>query len=255
MQISKLDDPRSNQPCGEKGQRPRRPLADCKLRKTYQGILQCYKIFINFENLLFEKKQIFRKEKWEKGPETANKLRHASGPTPSATLNMGDPNMGKTTSSSSSTGTKNRSTENQKLIANQGISKGGNKPAIGKNYNRKRVVRVHELDQWFKATFGYWPSNSKEPILVDMGKVGQVLHYIQEVSIFRGQPVCGFDVEKVHQDKVAAFFKMREVNNQMGNQFAQYVSFVLTNSQTYVIDTRALMAKGWMWVPTNMTSH
>uniref|UniRef100_A0A915KTK7 Uncharacterized protein n=1 Tax=Romanomermis culicivorax TaxID=13658 RepID=A0A915KTK7_ROMCU len=29
----------------------------------------------------------------------------------------------------------------------------------------------------------------------------------------------------------------------MGNQFAGYVSFALTNSQTYIIDTTTLMAK------------
>uniref|UniRef100_A0A915KRZ9 Uncharacterized protein n=1 Tax=Romanomermis culicivorax TaxID=13658 RepID=A0A915KRZ9_ROMCU len=88
-------------------------------------------------------------------------------------------------------------------------------------YNLKRVVRVHELDQWFKATFRYWPANPKEPILVDLGKASQVLHYIGEVSIFRGHPVCGFDVEKVHQDKVVALFKMREVDNPIGKQFAR----------------------------------
>uniref|UniRef100_A0A915LAF7 Uncharacterized protein n=1 Tax=Romanomermis culicivorax TaxID=13658 RepID=A0A915LAF7_ROMCU len=32
--------PRSDQLFGAKGQRPRHLLADCKLRKTYQGILQ-----------------------------------------------------------------------------------------------------------------------------------------------------------------------------------------------------------------------
>uniref|UniRef100_A0A915I696 Uncharacterized protein n=1 Tax=Romanomermis culicivorax TaxID=13658 RepID=A0A915I696_ROMCU len=40
-----------------------------------------------------------------------------------------------------------------------------------KDYNIKRIIRVHELDQCFKGTFGYWLANPKEPILVDMGKV------------------------------------------------------------------------------------
>uniref|UniRef100_A0A915IV82 Uncharacterized protein n=1 Tax=Romanomermis culicivorax TaxID=13658 RepID=A0A915IV82_ROMCU len=65
------------------------------------------------------------------------------------------------------------------------------------------------------------------------------------VSISRGQPVCEFDVEKVHQDKVATLFKMREVDNPMGNKFAPYISFTLTNSQTYIIDTTTLMGKEW----------
>uniref|UniRef100_A0A915KM03 Uncharacterized protein n=1 Tax=Romanomermis culicivorax TaxID=13658 RepID=A0A915KM03_ROMCU len=37
-------------------------------------------------------------------------------------------------------------------------------------YNVKRVVRVNELDQWFKATFEYWSANPKEPHMVDIGK-------------------------------------------------------------------------------------
>uniref|UniRef100_A0A915K4F5 Uncharacterized protein n=1 Tax=Romanomermis culicivorax TaxID=13658 RepID=A0A915K4F5_ROMCU len=61
-----------------------------------------YKIFINFENLLFKKKQIFRK-KWEKGHGTASKLRHGSGRIQRATLNREGPNTGKTTSSFSLT--------------------------------------------------------------------------------------------------------------------------------------------------------
>uniref|UniRef100_A0A915II77 Uncharacterized protein n=1 Tax=Romanomermis culicivorax TaxID=13658 RepID=A0A915II77_ROMCU len=61
----------------------------------------------------------------------------------------------------------------------------------------------------------------------------------------RGQPVCGFDIEKVHQDKVTALFKRREVNNPMGKRFARYVSFALTNSQMYVMDTTTLMVKEW----------
>uniref|UniRef100_A0A915KAW6 Uncharacterized protein n=1 Tax=Romanomermis culicivorax TaxID=13658 RepID=A0A915KAW6_ROMCU len=31
----------------------------------------------------------------------------------------------------------------------------------------------------------------------------------------------------------------------MGNKFARYISFALTNGQTYVIDTTTLMAKEW----------
>uniref|UniRef100_A0A915HQC6 Uncharacterized protein n=1 Tax=Romanomermis culicivorax TaxID=13658 RepID=A0A915HQC6_ROMCU len=38
---------------------------------------------------------------------------------------------------------------------------------------------------------------------------------------------------------------MREVDNPMGKQFARYVSFTLTNSQMYVIDTTTLMIKEW----------
>uniref|UniRef100_A0A915KGU0 Uncharacterized protein n=1 Tax=Romanomermis culicivorax TaxID=13658 RepID=A0A915KGU0_ROMCU len=95
-------------------------------------------------------------------------------------------------------------------------------PKGRRDYNIKSVVRIHELNQWFKATFGYWPSNPKEPVLVDMGKVGQILHYIREILIFRGQPVCGFDIEKVNPDKVTALFKTREVDNPMGKQFARY---------------------------------
>uniref|UniRef100_A0A915J776 Uncharacterized protein n=1 Tax=Romanomermis culicivorax TaxID=13658 RepID=A0A915J776_ROMCU len=64
-----------------------------------------------------------------------------------------------------------------------------------------------------------------------------------------GQPVCRFYVEKVHQDKVAALFKMREVDNPMGKQFAQYVSFALTNGQTYVINTTCLLEKEWTLTP------
>uniref|UniRef100_A0A915J978 Uncharacterized protein n=1 Tax=Romanomermis culicivorax TaxID=13658 RepID=A0A915J978_ROMCU len=71
-------------------------------------------------------------------------------------------------------------------------------------YNIKQVIRVHELNHWFKGTFGYWPANPKEPVLVDMGKASLVLQYIREVSIFRGHLVCGFDVQKIYQDEVAA---------------------------------------------------
>uniref|UniRef100_A0A915J9T8 Uncharacterized protein n=1 Tax=Romanomermis culicivorax TaxID=13658 RepID=A0A915J9T8_ROMCU len=50
------------------------------------------------------------------------------------------------------------------------------------DYNIQRVVQVHMLDQWFKPTFGYWPANPKEPILIDMGNVSQLLEYVQEQS-------------------------------------------------------------------------
>uniref|UniRef100_A0A915I7C9 Uncharacterized protein n=1 Tax=Romanomermis culicivorax TaxID=13658 RepID=A0A915I7C9_ROMCU len=52
-------------------------------------------------------------------------------------------------------------------------------------------------------------------------------------------------MEKVNQDKVAASFKMREVDNPMGKQFVCYISLVLTNGQTYVIDTTGLMEMEW----------
>uniref|UniRef100_A0A915IPH9 Uncharacterized protein n=1 Tax=Romanomermis culicivorax TaxID=13658 RepID=A0A915IPH9_ROMCU len=71
------------------------------------------------------------------------------------------------------------------------------------------------MDQWFKGTFGYWLANPKEPVLVDMGNVSQLLELSK-----KGHQVCGFDVAKVNQDKVAALFKMREVDNPMGKQFA-----------------------------------
>uniref|UniRef100_A0A915IB74 Uncharacterized protein n=1 Tax=Romanomermis culicivorax TaxID=13658 RepID=A0A915IB74_ROMCU len=99
---------------------------------------------------------------------------------------------------------------------------------LDENYNVKWVVRVHKLDQWFKATFGYWPANLKEPVLVDIGKASQVLF-----------------LEKIHQDKVPAYFKMKDVDNPMGKQFARYVSFALTNGQFYVINTTGLMEKEW----------
>uniref|UniRef100_A0A915KDF5 Uncharacterized protein n=1 Tax=Romanomermis culicivorax TaxID=13658 RepID=A0A915KDF5_ROMCU len=53
-----------------------------------------------------------------------------------------------------------------------------------------------------------WTSDSKEP-------------FDTAPLIPRNQrhPVCGFDVEKVHQVKVPALFKMREVDNMMGKQF------------------------------------
>uniref|UniRef100_A0A915JQ00 Uncharacterized protein n=1 Tax=Romanomermis culicivorax TaxID=13658 RepID=A0A915JQ00_ROMCU len=38
---------------------------------------------------------------------------------------------------------------------------------------------------------------------------------------------------------------MREVDNPMGKEFARYVSFTLTNGQTYIIDTITLMVKEW----------
>uniref|UniRef100_A0A915HLI0 Uncharacterized protein n=1 Tax=Romanomermis culicivorax TaxID=13658 RepID=A0A915HLI0_ROMCU len=58
-----------------------------------------------------------------------------------------------------------------------------------------------------------------------------------------GHPVCEFDVEKINQDKVAALFKIREVDNRKGNQFSQYISFVPMNGQTYVIDFTGLTEK------------
>uniref|UniRef100_A0A915KNX1 DUF4216 domain-containing protein n=1 Tax=Romanomermis culicivorax TaxID=13658 RepID=A0A915KNX1_ROMCU len=111
------------------------------------------------------------------------------------------------------------------------------------DYNIKKVVGVHELNQWSKGTFGSWLANPKEPVLVDIGKASQVLQYVRKVSIFRGHPVCGFNVEKVHQDKVAVLFKTREVDNLMGKQFTRYINFALMNSQTYVINTTSLMKK------------
>uniref|UniRef100_A0A915JR65 Uncharacterized protein n=1 Tax=Romanomermis culicivorax TaxID=13658 RepID=A0A915JR65_ROMCU len=60
-----------------------------------------------------------------------------------------------------------------------------------------------------------------------------------------GHPVCEFDVEKINQDKVAALFKIREVDNRKGNQFFQYISFVLMNGQTYVIHFTGLTEKEW----------
>uniref|UniRef100_A0A915HUP9 Uncharacterized protein n=1 Tax=Romanomermis culicivorax TaxID=13658 RepID=A0A915HUP9_ROMCU len=85
---------------------------------------------------------------------------------------------------------------------------------MGKDYNVKRVIPVHKLYQWFKGPFG-------------------------------GHPVCGFDVEKINQDKVTALFKMREVHNPKGNQFTRYISLMLTIGQTYVIDTTGLMEMEW----------
>uniref|UniRef100_A0A915KM01 Uncharacterized protein n=1 Tax=Romanomermis culicivorax TaxID=13658 RepID=A0A915KM01_ROMCU len=79
-----------------------------------------------------------------------------------------------------------------------------------------------------------------------MGKASQALQYVLEVSIFRGHPICGFDVKKVHQDKVAALFKTREVDNLIGKQFARYISFALISGQTYVIDTTSLMENEWI---------
>uniref|UniRef100_A0A915K1Y4 Mitochondrial carrier protein n=1 Tax=Romanomermis culicivorax TaxID=13658 RepID=A0A915K1Y4_ROMCU len=38
---------------------------------------------------------------------------------------------------------------------------------------------------------------------------------------------------------------MREVDNQMGKQLARYISFMLRNSQSYIIDTTDLMEKEW----------
>uniref|UniRef100_A0A915L1A8 Uncharacterized protein n=1 Tax=Romanomermis culicivorax TaxID=13658 RepID=A0A915L1A8_ROMCU len=60
-----------------------------------------------------------------------------------------------------------------------------------------------------------------------------------------GQLVCGFDVEKIGQDKVATLFKIREVDNPLGKQFAHYISFTLTNGQTYVIDTTNPLEREW----------
>uniref|UniRef100_A0A915HNM6 Uncharacterized protein n=1 Tax=Romanomermis culicivorax TaxID=13658 RepID=A0A915HNM6_ROMCU len=87
------------------------------------------------------------------------------------------------------------------------------------NYNVKWVARVHQLDQWFIGTFGYWPANPKEPIL---------------------------SVEKINQDKVAAMFKRRELHNPMGKPFAQYISFTLMNGQSYIIHTTGLIEKEWI---------
>uniref|UniRef100_A0A915I9C1 Phage protein n=1 Tax=Romanomermis culicivorax TaxID=13658 RepID=A0A915I9C1_ROMCU len=81
-----------------------------------------------------------------------------------------------------------------------------------------------------------------------MEKVSQLLEYVREVSIFRGHPVCGFDVEKINQDRVAALFKRRQVDNPKGNQFARYISFVLTNGQTYIINTTRLTEKEWLGI-------
>uniref|UniRef100_A0A915J8Q7 Uncharacterized protein n=1 Tax=Romanomermis culicivorax TaxID=13658 RepID=A0A915J8Q7_ROMCU len=97
-----------------------------------------------------------------------------------------------------------------------------------RDYNVKRVIRIHELDQWFKGTFRYWIPNPKEPVLLENGKP---LEFVEEVSIFRGHPVCGFDAEKINQDKVATLFKMRDVDNPLAKQFAHYISFALTNGQ------------------------
>uniref|UniRef100_A0A915KNK0 Uncharacterized protein n=1 Tax=Romanomermis culicivorax TaxID=13658 RepID=A0A915KNK0_ROMCU len=76
-----------------------------------------------------------------------------------------------------------------------------------------------------------------------MVKASQLLEYVGEVSIFRGHPVCGFDVKKTNQDKVVALFKTREVDNLKGKQFARYISFMLRNGQTYIINTTGLMEK------------
>uniref|UniRef100_A0A915I9B3 Uncharacterized protein n=1 Tax=Romanomermis culicivorax TaxID=13658 RepID=A0A915I9B3_ROMCU len=97
----------------------------------------------------------------------------------------------------------------------------------------------------FQKAFRYWPANPKEPILVDMVKFSQLREYVWKVSIFRGHSVCGFDVEKINQNKVATLFKRREVDNPLGTQFIRYISFTLMNSQIYIIDTTGLMEKEW----------
>uniref|UniRef100_A0A915HH52 Uncharacterized protein n=1 Tax=Romanomermis culicivorax TaxID=13658 RepID=A0A915HH52_ROMCU len=102
-------------------------------------------------------------------------------------------------------------------------------------YNVKRVIRIHELDQRFKATFGYWPANPKEPLLVDM-EDSQFVGWTSKKSIKTKSPPCS-------KRERSTMFKTREVDNRMGNQFAGYVSLALTNCQTYVIDTTTLMAK------------
>uniref|UniRef100_A0A915HVR1 Uncharacterized protein n=1 Tax=Romanomermis culicivorax TaxID=13658 RepID=A0A915HVR1_ROMCU len=53
---------------------------------------------------------------------------------------------------------------------------------------------------------------------------------------------------------IPALFKMREVDNLKGNQFARYISFALRNGQTYSINTTSLMEKEWTWGLTNMIS-
>uniref|UniRef100_A0A915IAC0 Uncharacterized protein n=1 Tax=Romanomermis culicivorax TaxID=13658 RepID=A0A915IAC0_ROMCU len=130
------------------------------------------------------------------------------------------------------------------------------------DYNVKRVIRIHELDQWFKGTSGYWLANPNEPVLVDIGETSLVLKFIQENSIFQGHPFCGYVVEKISQDKVSTLFKMREVDNPLGKQLAHYISFALTNGQMYVIDTTGLMEKNglqdfntWIAVPNDVDAY
>uniref|UniRef100_A0A915I2E8 Uncharacterized protein n=1 Tax=Romanomermis culicivorax TaxID=13658 RepID=A0A915I2E8_ROMCU len=74
-----------------------------------------------------------------------------------------------------------------------------------------------------------------------------LLFLVRKKDGTKGHPVCGFDVEKVHQDKVVTLLKTRKVDNLMGKQFAIYVGFALTNDQTYLIDTTGLMEKEWNW--------
>uniref|UniRef100_A0A915KJE0 Uncharacterized protein n=1 Tax=Romanomermis culicivorax TaxID=13658 RepID=A0A915KJE0_ROMCU len=83
------------------------------------------------------------------------------------------------------------------------------------------------------------------PVLVEIGKTSQELEFIPEMPIFRRHPVCGFDVEKIGQNKVAALLKMREVHNPIGQPFAHYISLLLANSQTYIIDMTGLMDQEW----------
>uniref|UniRef100_A0A915JYJ7 Uncharacterized protein n=1 Tax=Romanomermis culicivorax TaxID=13658 RepID=A0A915JYJ7_ROMCU len=61
---------------------------------------------------------------------------------------------------------------------------------------------------------------SKQAEVQPDGNQGQTLGEILRNFRSKGHPVCGFDVEKINQDEVTALFKMREVDNPMGKQYA-----------------------------------
>uniref|UniRef100_A0A915JZK0 Uncharacterized protein n=1 Tax=Romanomermis culicivorax TaxID=13658 RepID=A0A915JZK0_ROMCU len=70
-------------------------------------------------------------------------------------------------------------------------------------YNIKCIIRVGELDRWFATNFGRYPLELTEPKMVEISKVAELIETLKD-SRFRGQPIIGFDTEKVHTDPILA---------------------------------------------------
>uniref|UniRef100_A0A915KMN5 Uncharacterized protein n=1 Tax=Romanomermis culicivorax TaxID=13658 RepID=A0A915KMN5_ROMCU len=137
---------------GASEKEPEFNLADPKENELPKGLIR--------DDLMALLQRKDEKKKWEKAHQTTNKLREASGRTPTTMLNSESCKKGKITDSFSSM---EMPRSHWKTNLEPQIKSRG-------DYNVKSIIQIHELDQWFKGTFAYWLANPKEPVLVDMGK-------------------------------------------------------------------------------------
>uniref|UniRef100_A0A915JHT1 Uncharacterized protein n=1 Tax=Romanomermis culicivorax TaxID=13658 RepID=A0A915JHT1_ROMCU len=72
---------------------------------------------------------------------------------------LDDSSDGKSKTSDDFRKKRNKHYDNEYAAALRKAKKGAEDVRVGTDYNVKRVIQIHKLDQWFKGTFSYWPAN------------------------------------------------------------------------------------------------